>query len=173
MSDASTQHEPSAVESSVREELQALKTRVAELESQRNDAIDALAEYTGVCRRTLLRVVAGGAGAGALGVLGTGAASADASTSDGDGDVGTPNNRVDAFLDGADLVSLEGSATGAAGTITNMTGDGLFVSNGDLQVMPDVLQDGDGTSRDVWVIANGASDPAGASTGDLIFEEES
>jgi len=35
-----------------------------------------------------------------------------------------------------------------------------------------VVTDGDGTDRRVWVIASGASDPAGASAEDLIFEEE-
>jgi len=34
------------------------------------------------------------------------------------------------------------------------------------------LSDGDGTERQVWVIANGASDPAGADPEDIIFEEE-
>jgi len=36
-----------------------------------------------------------------------------------------------------------------------------------------VITDGDGTDRRVWVIASGASDPAGAAAEDLIFEEES
>jgi hypothetical protein len=36
-----------------------------------------------------------------------------------------------------------------------------------------VLHDGDDVERRVWVIANGASDPSGASAEDLIFEEES
>lgn len=35
------------------------------------------------------------------------------------------------------------------------------------------VSDGDGTTRQVWVIGNGASDPAGAGPDDLIFEEES
>lgn len=34
------------------------------------------------------------------------------------------------------------------------------------------VSDGDGTERQIWVIANGASDPAGAGADDLIFEEE-
>jgi hypothetical protein len=35
------------------------------------------------------------------------------------------------------------------------------------------VTDGDGTERNIWVIANGASDPSGASAEDIIFEEES
>jgi hypothetical protein len=33
------------------------------------------------------------------------------------------------------------------------------------------VYDGDGTQRRIWVIANGASDPADATADDLIFEE--
>jgi len=35
------------------------------------------------------------------------------------------------------------------------------------------ISDGDGTERQIWIIANGASDPAGADPEDIIFEEES
>jgi len=34
------------------------------------------------------------------------------------------------------------------------------------------LSDGDGTERQIWIIANGASDPSGADASDIIFEEE-
>lgn len=34
------------------------------------------------------------------------------------------------------------------------------------------ISEGDNTERQIWIISNGASDPAGANTGDLIFEEE-
>jgi hypothetical protein len=34
------------------------------------------------------------------------------------------------------------------------------------------VTDGDGTKREIWVIANGASDPAGADPEDIIFEEQ-
>lgn len=34
------------------------------------------------------------------------------------------------------------------------------------------ISDGDGTTRQYWVIANGASDPSGAGSNDIIFEEE-
>lgn len=34
------------------------------------------------------------------------------------------------------------------------------------------LTDGDGTDRNVWVISNGASDPADASPEDIIFEKQ-
>lgn len=42
-------------------------------------------------------------------------------------------------------------------------------SIGDLSAF---LADGDGVDREIWVIPNGASDPAGAGPDDLIFEEE-
>jgi len=35
-----------------------------------------------------------------------------------------------------------------------------------------VVTDGDGVDRRVWIIANGASDPADATAEDIIFEEE-
>lgn len=34
------------------------------------------------------------------------------------------------------------------------------------------VADGDGTERRIWVIPNGASDPAGANAEDIIFEEQ-
>lgn len=34
------------------------------------------------------------------------------------------------------------------------------------------VTDGDGTERQVWIIASGASDPSGADPEDLIFEEQ-
>jgi hypothetical protein len=34
------------------------------------------------------------------------------------------------------------------------------------------VSDGDGIERQIWIIANGASDPAGAGTEDIILEEE-
>lgn len=37
----------------------------------------------------------------------------------------------------------------------------------------DAITDGDGTDRQIWVIAAGASDPAGAAPEDIIFERES
>ena len=35
-----------------------------------------------------------------------------------------------------------------------------------------IVTDGDGTKREIWVIASGASDPAGADPEDIIYEEE-
>jgi hypothetical protein len=35
------------------------------------------------------------------------------------------------------------------------------------------ISDGDGTERQIWVIASGASDPSGADAEDIIFEEQS
>lgn len=43
--------------------------------------------------------------------------------------------------------------------------------NGNLNPVTAVT-DGDGIKREIWVIANGASDPAGADADDIILEEE-
>jgi hypothetical protein len=47
-------------------------------------------------------------------------------------------------------------------------GDGTTTASVDSAV----VSDGDGVDRQIWVIANGASDPAGADAEDIIFEEE-
>lgn len=44
--------------------------------------------------------------------------------------------------------------------------------HGDAAHTPEYVNDGDDIKRQVFVIANGASDPAGANAEDLIFEEE-
>ena len=69
------------------------------------------------------------------------------------------------------LDSLSGGLTGAE-TVSTLAGDGLTISGEDLEVDEYVLSDGDAIGRDVWVIEPEASDPAGADSEDLIFEEE-
>jgi len=102
-----------------------------------------------ISRRGALALL-GATGVGAGSVLGgneiIGSAKADASTSDSDGNVGTQDDRVDVFADGVDTISINSGGP---------------------------LSDGDGTERQIWIIANGASDPTGADPEDIIFEEES
>lgn len=110
--------------------------------------IETLAAETGLGKDEILKIgmaITGG------GVLGGAAATqfvqqtrAQADTGDADGNVGLPSSRVDVFADGADVNSVNSGGP---------------------------VSDGDGTERKVWVIANGASDPAGASNDDLILEE--
>lgn len=45
-------------------------------------------------------------------------------------------------------------------------------SHGDSAHTPEYINDGDGIKRRIWVIAAGASDPAGATAEDIIFEEQ-
>jgi hypothetical protein len=42
----------------------------------------------------------------------------------------------------------------------------------DIEVPSKFVEDGDGLDRDIWVIDNGASDPVGADSNDIIFERE-
>lgn len=127
-----------------------LAERIAELEAtveQQQQTIRKMLPN----RREFLR--AGGAavaGAG-IGAAAVGGASADASVDDDDPDVGTPDRRVDVFGDGVDANSVE----------TDEINDG------------GPLSDGNGTERQIWIIANGDSDPSGADSEDIIFEEES
>jgi len=52
-----------------------------------------------------------------------------------------------------------------------------FQSAGDIRNLASLngggpVSDGDGTKRQIWVVSNGASDPAGAGPEDIIFEEQ-
>lgn len=149
------------------------------LDEQRQE-IEALRQAVqggGPTRRGLMQ------GAGALGVgalLGGGAShaidpvAADASTSDSDGDVGTPSNRLDVFADGVDTTSIDADELNGADISDTQTAERGFETDGNGGLTPvATVTDGDGTKRDIWVIANGASDPSGADPEDIIFEEES
>jgi hypothetical protein len=95
-------------------------------------------------RRQLLAAAAGGsAGVAALVKLGIDPATAQQAA----GQVGTPSSPEDVFAFDLDV---QGSLNGGG-----------------------PLSDGDGTERQIWIIANGASDPSGADADDIIFEEES
>lgn len=95
-------------------------------------------------RRQLLAIAGSGLGAGALAALGVEEASAQTGPA---GQVGTDAEPVDVFAWDLDV---QGSLNGGG-----------------------PVSDGDGTERQIYVIANGASDPAGADPEDIIFEEES
>ena len=93
-------------------------------------------------RRQLLSVAGGSAGIAGLVALGVDPAAAQSAA----GQVGTPSSPENVFAFDLDV---QGELNGGG-----------------------PLSDGDGTERQLWVIANGASDPSGADPEDLIFEEE-
>lgn len=68
------------------------------------------------------------------------------------------------------------SVFGRTGDVVAESGDYAYSeisgTHGDSAHSLAYLDDGDGVKRRVWVIASGASDPAGAGVNDLIFEEE-
>lgn len=73
----------------------------------------------------------------------------------------------------SDSASLSDTFSGSHTDLTNVgTDDHHSQSHGNADHTEVYIADGDGVSRDYWVIANGASDPSGAANNDLIFEEE-
>ena len=95
-------------------------------------------------KRQLLAIAGSGLGAGGLAALGISEASAQTGPA---GQVGTDTEPVDVEAWDLDVANL-------------INGSG-------------VLSEGDGTERQVRIIANGADDPDGADPEDIIFEEES
>ena len=93
-------------------------------------------------RRQLLSIAGGAGGVAALTALGVDPAAAQSAA----GQVGTSSEPVD--VEAYDV------------TVANLLNGG------------GPLSDGDGTERQIWVIANGASDPTGADPEDIIFERE-
>lgn len=93
-------------------------------------------------RRQLLTIAGGAGGVAALVSLGVEPAAAQSAA----GQVGTSSEPVD--VEAYDV------------TVANLLNGGGPIS------------DGDGTERQIWVIANGASDPTGADPEDIIFERE-
>lgn len=105
-------------------------------------------------RRQFAAASAGVLSTGALMALGVDEASAQAA-----GQQGTESSPNDMFAYNLDVEN------GADFNSTDITNLGSLNGGGP-------LSDGDGTERQIWVIANGASDPSGADAADLIFEEE-
>jgi hypothetical protein len=119
---------------------------LVQLSEDRQDGKKSRREFAKAVGALGLGGLLGGGGAASM----TGTAKADASTTDADGNVGRPNNRVDVFADGVNSKTVNTGSLNGGGPIS----------------------DGDGTERQIWVIPNGASDPAGADPEDIIFEEE-
>ena len=94
-------------------------------------------------RRQLLSIAGGAGGVAALTALGVDPAAAQTAA----GQVGTASSPENVFAFDLDVANT-------------LNGGGP-------------LSGGDGTERQLWVIANGASDPSGADPEDIIFEEES
>jgi hypothetical protein len=97
-------------------------------------------------RRQLLAIAGGSLSIGALATFGVSESEAQSAV----GQVGTSSDRVDVYSATVDSTAV---------STTTLNGGGP-------------ISDGDGTERQIWIIANGASDPAGADPEDLIYEEE-
>jgi hypothetical protein len=93
-------------------------------------------------RRQLLSIAGGVGGVAGLTALGVDPAAAQSAA----GQVGTSSEPVD--VEAYDV------------TVSNLLNGGGPIS------------DGDGTERQLWIVANGAGDPSGADPEDLIAEEE-
>lgn len=73
-----------------------------------------------------------------------------------------------------ELADIGDVFSGSHGDLSGVTSDQHHAQDHDNADHTEAfVSDGDGTERQVWVIANGASDPAGADPEDIIFEEES
>jgi len=69
-------------------------------------------------------------------------------------------------------VSSVNSQTGAVSLSAGDVGAVATGGHGNAEHSQEFVSDGDGTTRQIWVISNGASDPAGAGPDDIIFEEQ-
>jgi len=78
---------------------------------------------------------------------------------------GGTDTRTNVSDDDTTVVQDTEDINAGTGLDASADGDGTVTINAE-------LSEGDGTSRQVWLISNGASDPAGANAEDLIFEEE-
>lgn len=171
-------------------ELEAITDQVAE----RLDERSAASRASGVPRRGVLAAL----GLGGLATLGTGTASAQSvgqiGTSTDSIDVfGYDVEAENSFTDPAGVehtgeladlsdtggaFSIEDSGTTVLSDASGINFDSEIDASDDgdgsitASVAAEVVSDGDGTDREIWVIANGASDPAGAGPDDIIFEEE-
>lgn len=69
-------------------------------------------------------------------------------------------------------ISSVNSQTGDVSLSAGDVGAVATGGHGNAEHSKEFVSDGDGTTRQIWVIANGASDPAGAGPEDIIFEEQ-
>lgn len=127
---------------------------------------------SGTTRRAALVTLLGG-GAYAAGLS---AGTAKAGTNQV-GSIGTDSSRVDIEAEDIDLTD-QGSTpnTPESGQVRfyAKNGEPFFLDDTGTESPVDgsLIGSGDGVQRDIYVIANGASDPSGADADDLIFEEE-
>lgn len=145
-----------------------LAARVAQLEQVVASQQQALRKLL-PGRRDVLKGI-GGAVAGGVGVYAaTGSASAQSTDDESAGNVGTPDRSQDVWLDQLFDANDNEILNVDPGEPVNAQGRNWVFSeiNGGGPV-----SDGDGTERQFWVIANGASDPTGADPEDIILEEE-
>lgn len=82
------------------------------------------------------------------------------------------------LADSSDVSSIQSSSdvdhdSTSGGTAGNPHANSASDNHDNTAHSEEFVSDGDGTTRQIWVIANGASDPAGADPEDIIFEEES
>lgn len=133
------------------EQADAWLDRLLERAEERDD-IDLGSSARTISRRGVLAALGGGA----AGLAFSGSASADGDWGNATGDAGTQSKPfTDVWGQQGHFQSLESESLS---TVT-LNGGGP-------------VSDGDGTERQIWVIANGASDPADANPEDIIFEEE-
>jgi hypothetical protein len=118
------------------------------------DAGQQIGDKIVLSKRQLIAIAGSGLGAGALASLGIDEAAAQAA-----GSQGTPSEPNDMYAYNLDVQN------GAEFNGNPLAGVGSLNGGGP-------ISDGDGTERQHYVIANGASDPSGADPEDIIFEEE-
>lgn len=143
------------------------------------DLVDAVADEldTGtygnkvvLTRRQAAGLAAGTLSLGSILGFGTGSASAQSTGDESQGNVGTAARTQDVWVDqlldanNTQFLNVDPGEPVNAGFGRNWVFDQI---NGG-----GPISDGDSTERQIWVIANGASDPAGADANDIIFEEQ-
>lgn len=172
------------------ERVERLENENQRLKQQLSTSADTVPQENKLSRRSFLKKL--GAGAIGLGVLSLSPAASKLTISDN----GITQDGEDLYLGLGGSNSMTGDLNMGTYSITN-TGsistseiiDGAGVSHtGELadegSIQPPenhdnsahsvtFISDGDGTERQIWVIANGASDPSGADPEDIIFEEGS
>lgn len=183
-------------EASSADQIQQLEQRVAELEAMTevdSDSADGPSVHDlldiGLTRRQALMAIALVGAGYSMGPAITKAITEPAAASHGGATLGTASNplaeiHVEDLYQQTDNIDTDSLTTDDAtinqsvtwpdgSTTTTSPGDGGSVSDHDNSAHTEAfVSDGDGTERQIWVIANGASDPSGAAPDDIIFEEE-
>jgi hypothetical protein len=144
------------------------------------DSIISRLQSLGVSRRDMLTVLAGG-GAGALAMGAASPASAQQINGIIKADqLGTSSEPVQqlyvqnetTYENSEAIGTLTVDTLNSADVSDTQTAERALETDGSGNLNPvAAVTDGDGTKREIWVIANGASDPAGADPEDIILEE--